>query len=132
MTNPITSALGWIEGTALGTVATAVAVVAAAWVGFLMLSGRIDIRRAAHVVFGCFIIFGASTIAAGIQAAIFGTPELAPEEVDVTPPPPPAFPTAPANTDAAAYDPYAGAGLSPSDSGTFMREAPAGKISTDS
>lgn len=114
MTNRITSTLGWIEGTLLGTVAVAVAVIAVAWIGFLMLSGRIDLRRAAHVVVGCFIIFGSSTIAGGIQAAIFGTPELAPDEVNVTPPPPPAFPTAPANTDAAAYDPYAGAGLPPS------------------
>lgn len=113
MTNPVTSTLGWIEGTVLGTVATAVAVVAVAWVGFLMLSGRIDVRRAAHVIFGSFVIFGASTIAVGFQAAIFGMHEAPVEQVDVAPLPP-AYPAAPAGAAPSAYDPYAGAGLPPS------------------
>lgn len=111
MTNPIISALGWIEGTVLGTVATAVAVIAVAWIGFLMLSGRIDVRRAVHIVVGCFVIFGASTIAAGIQAAIFGASEPSPDQAEATPPPPPTYPAAPANSGASSYDPYAGAAL---------------------
>lgn len=67
----ITSTLSWIERTLLGTVATAVAIVAIASVGFLMLTGRIDVRRAVQVILGCFIISGASTIARGIESAIF-------------------------------------------------------------
>lgn len=113
MTNPIGSALGWIEGTLLGTVATAVAVIAVAWVGFLMLSGRIDVRRSTRVIIGCFIIFGASTIAAGIQGAISASPDTPADQVEVVPPPPPAYPTAPAQAAPSAYDPYAGAGLPP-------------------
>jgi type IV secretion system protein VirB2 len=56
----------WLQGTLLGTLATAVALIAVASVGFLLLSGRIDVRRGAQVIFGCFVLFGASTIAAGI------------------------------------------------------------------
>ena len=69
----IGSAVGWVEGTLLGTVATTVAVIAVATVGFLMLTGRIDIRRATQVVLGCFILIGASTIASGIFGAVSGT-----------------------------------------------------------
>lgn len=72
MTNPVAAAFGWIEDTLLGTVATAVAVIAVAWIGFLLLSGHLDVRRLAHVILGCFIVFGASTIASGIQYAIMG------------------------------------------------------------
>lgn len=112
MNNPIASALGWIEGTVLGTVATAVAVIAFAWIGFLMLSGRIDLRRAALVIFGCFIIFGAESIAAGLHGAIFGTPHSMSDQVDVAPPTP-AYPAASVQAAPSTYDPYAGAALPP-------------------
>jgi type IV secretion system protein VirB2 len=66
---PIIAALGWVQGTLLGHVATAVAVIAVAMIGFMMLTGRINWRTGATVVLGCFILFGATTIVAGIQAA---------------------------------------------------------------
>lgn len=66
---PIINALSWVQGTLLGHVATAVAVIAVAMVGFMMLTGRINWRMGATVVLGCFILFGATTIVAGIQAA---------------------------------------------------------------
>jgi type IV secretion system protein VirB2 len=59
----------WVQGTLLGNVATAVAVIAVAVVGFLMLTGRLEWRRGITVILGCFIIFGAAAIVAGIQAA---------------------------------------------------------------
>lgn len=58
----------------LGTAATSVAVVSVAAVGLMMLSGRIDVRRAATVIVGCFVIFGAAGIAGGIQSAAGGGP----------------------------------------------------------
>lgn len=64
----IVGAVHWIEGTLLGTVATVAAVVAVAVVGFLMLTGRMNWRYGATVILGCFILFGASSIVAGIQA----------------------------------------------------------------
>lgn len=66
---PINGALMWMQGTLLGSVATAVAVMAVAAVGFMMLTGRMNWRFGATVIIGCFIIFGAASIVAGIQGA---------------------------------------------------------------
>jgi type IV secretion system protein VirB2 len=64
----IVSAVRWLEGTLLGTIATVVAVIAVASVGLLMLTGRINWRYGATVILGCFILFGAASIVAGIQS----------------------------------------------------------------
>lgn len=66
---PILAATAWIQGTLLGNVATAVAVIAVAMVGFMMLTGRMNWRFGATVILGCFILFGAGAIVSGIQAA---------------------------------------------------------------
>ena len=65
----IVNAMRWMQGTLLGTVATVVAVIAIASVGFLMLTGRINWRHGGVVILGCFILFGAASIVAGIQSA---------------------------------------------------------------
>lgn len=65
---PIVAALGWLQGTLLGNVATAVAVIAVAMVGFMMLTGRMNWRFGATVIVGCFVLFGAGAIVSGIQA----------------------------------------------------------------
>jgi type IV secretion system protein VirB2 len=65
----IIAAVRWLQGTLLGTAATVVAVIAVASVGFLMLTGRINWRYGATVIIGCFILFGAASIVAGIQSA---------------------------------------------------------------
>ena len=69
---PIVAALGWMQGTLLGNVATAVAVMAVAAVGFMMLTGRMNWRFGATVILGTFILFGAASIVGGIQAAAGG------------------------------------------------------------
>ena len=69
---PIVAALGWLQGTLLGNVATAVAVMAVAAVGFMMLTGRLNWRFGATVIIGVFILFGAASIVAGIQSATGG------------------------------------------------------------
>ena len=66
---PIVNALTWMQGTLLGNVATAVAVMAVAAVGFMMLTGRLNWRFGATVIIGCFIVFGAASIVGGIQSA---------------------------------------------------------------
>lgn len=66
---PILAAINWIQGTLLGNVATSIAVIAVAVVGFMMLSGRMNWRHGATVILGCFVLFGAAAIVAGIQAA---------------------------------------------------------------
>ncbi len=65
---PIVAALSWLQGTLMGNVATAVAVIAVAMVGFMMLTGRLNWRFGATVILGCFILFGAASIVAGIQS----------------------------------------------------------------
>ena len=67
--SPVVNALAWLQGTLLGNVATAVAVMAVAAVGFMMLTGRLNWRFGATVILGVFILFGAGTIVAGIQGA---------------------------------------------------------------
>ena len=64
----LVSAVEWLQGTLLGTVATTVAVLAVAAVGFMMLTGRMNWRHGAVVIIGCFIVFGAASIVAGIRA----------------------------------------------------------------
>ncbi|MCP9222387.1 TrbC/VirB2 family protein [Erythrobacter sp. LQ02-29] len=66
---PIVNALAWLQGTLLGNVATAVAVMAVAAVGFMMLTGRLNWRFGATVIIGVFILFGAASIVSGIQSA---------------------------------------------------------------
>lgn len=68
----IVGALHWIQGTLLGTTATVVAVIAVAFCGYMMLTGRLNWRHGAAVILGCFILFGATSIVAGIQTAASG------------------------------------------------------------
>jgi type IV secretion system protein VirB2 len=68
----ITGALSWIEGTLMGTVATVAAVIAIAACGFMMLTGRMNWRYGATVILGCFILFGAASIVAGIRQTAGG------------------------------------------------------------
>ena len=111
-TNALTAPGDWLQGALLGMIATAVAIIAVASIGIMMLTGRIDFRRAAQAIFGCFIIFGASTIASGILRAVEGDVPGA-NAAPVVPPAPPALPQpqAAGPPSAAPFDPYAGAGL---------------------
>jgi type IV secretory pathway VirB2 component (pilin) len=104
----LVAAVQWLQGTLLGTVATTVAVICVATIGLMMLSGRVDLRRGASVVIGCFILFGASGIAAGIGsfAGAGPVPAEAAFDADLWVPPP--LPQPPS---AAPADPYAGAAV---------------------
>ncbi|MBV9841252.1 MAG: TrbC/VIRB2 family protein [Sphingomonadaceae bacterium] len=64
---PILGALYWVQGTLLGNLATTAAVIAVAVTGLMMLTGRIDWRRGLTVIVGCFILFGAASIVAGMR-----------------------------------------------------------------
>jgi len=70
--NVILNAATWMQGTLLGNLATALAVIAVGATGLMMLTGRIDWRRGATVIVGCFIIFGAGAIVAGIRSVAAG------------------------------------------------------------
>ena len=104
--SPLVAAVTWLQGTLLGTIATTVAVISVASVGVMMLSGRLELRRGVTVILGCFVLFGASSIAAGIRSATSypdsgSVAAVAPES------PPVAMPPARDPN----YDPYAGAAV---------------------
>ena len=105
--SPIISAITWIEGTLMGSIATAIAVVCVATVGLMMFSGRIDVRRGLVVVLGCFVLFGASTFVAGFRGVTSSADlPLTPGTSDYTPVA--QLPPGPTQTP---EDPYAGASV---------------------
>jgi type IV secretory pathway VirB2 component (pilin) len=110
LSNPVAAALQWLDGVFLGTLASLIAVIAIGSIGFLLLTGRVDVRRAAQVVIGCFIIFGASTIAEGILHAIAGSGSVPQVQNFRTVPPIASVPAGPPRS-SSPYDPYAGAAL---------------------
>ena len=69
---PIVGAVNWLQGTLLGNVATAIAVIAVAAIGFMMLTGRMNWKDGATVVLGLFILFGAASIVGGIRSVAGG------------------------------------------------------------
>lgn len=106
-TSSIVSAANWVEQVLLGTSATLVAVLAVAAVGLLMLSGRVHTQRGVTVVIGCFVLFGAPVIAAGLQSMGGGGP--GPPQVAMAPVEVPAvLQELPVPSD---YGPYAGASV---------------------
>lgn len=109
-TSAIASATHWVSDLLFGPLATAIAVIAIAFIGFAMLAGRIDLRRGLVVVLGCFLLFGAQGFADSLRYLMAGDEVLPNYSV----PSAPTFAKAPppANT-ANAFDPYAGASVMP-------------------
>lgn len=68
----IADAVNWMTGTLLGNVATGIAILAVAIIAILLMTGRLEWGRAALVVIGIFVLFGAVSIVSGIRA-ITGT-----------------------------------------------------------
>lgn len=80
---PLENASGWITGTLSGDLAIALCVIAVAFVGLVLMTGRLAIRDAVRVVIGCFVLLGASVIAGGLQNV---AREAAQPRAPVTPP----------------------------------------------
>ena len=99
-------AVNWLATLMLGSIGTAIAILAVAGLGIAMLSGRLPVRRGGQMVVGCFILFSSHAIASGlwdkgharVDEPILPTNIEAPAYVAQTPPPTP-------------YDPYAGASV---------------------
>ncbi|HEX8527862.1 TrbC/VirB2 family protein [Allosphingosinicella sp.] len=104
------AAVSWLQFAFLGTIATTVAIIAVSAVGFMMLAGRASVRHGAGVIVGSFMLFGASSIVAGIQSSV-ASPDFV--SVSNVPPPPATTPqtTAPAVSPPPADDPYAAASV---------------------
>ena len=98
------AAVDWMTGTLLGSVAVSLCVLAVAFVGLMLMSGRLAIRDGLRVAVGCFVLLGAATIAAGLRGAADQASSGQPEAVIVQT----AAPTAPAPPP---DDGYAGASM---------------------
>lgn len=111
--SPFLGATNWIEGTLLGSLATSVAVIAVAMLGFLLLTGRASLRRGMTVLLGCFLLFGSAAIADGLRLALgTGSEErAAPTATTAAPSPLAEVATPPLTPRPAPYDPYAGAAV---------------------
>jgi type IV secretory pathway VirB2 component (pilin) len=108
----LVGAAQWLEGLVQGQAATAIAVIAVAATGMLMLNGRMPLRRGLTVGLGCFLLFGASTIARGIvmsATSVAGIEMHPSHQLESIPDPPLNLrpPPAPPPVD----DPYAGASV---------------------
>jgi len=103
------AAVQWVVDLLVGPVGTSMAVIAVAWVGFSLLEGRLTVRHGATVVLGCFILFGAPTIARELlglaQQGNDGMPRVQAQEINAPPP----QPIPPARANPSPFDPYAGA-----------------------
>ena len=104
------AAMSWLQGATVNTLAQTIAIVTIAAVGFRMLNGRLEVRRAVQVVLGCFLLFGSASIANGLRESIVGQNlDIAPV---VAPIPPPPLGSLPQSTPIPVpYDPYAGASV---------------------
>ena len=104
-TSAFAAATDWLTGTLLGSVAVSLCVLAIAFVGLMLMAGRLAVRDGLRVVIGCFVLLGAPAIAAGLRGAADEASSAQPSQVIVqsVPDPPPLPPTT--------YDPYAGASL---------------------
>lgn len=107
--SPIADGVVWVQGVALGSVSTTIAVIAVAAIGLLMLLGRLELRRGINVVGGCFLLFGASAIGTAITGLT--GPVAMPRAPDAT-----ALSALPSVSQETAgpvtfYDPYAGASV---------------------
>lgn len=104
--SPLGDAAAWLTGTMLGSVAVTLCVLAVAFVGLLMLTGRVAFREGFRVVLGCFILLGAPIIASAFLAVAQPTArviEVPPVAIEAESP---RGELPPAN-----FDPYAGASL---------------------
>ncbi|WP_419723100.1 TrbC/VirB2 family protein [Sphingomonas panni] len=107
---PLLNAARWVESALLGSTAIAIATLAVATLGFMMLNGRVPVRRGTTVLVGCFVLLGAATLANGIMGVagagrtgeVFSVSRDAGVPVSTSPPPP---------DQPQVYDPYAGAAV---------------------
>ncbi len=99
----------WVQNMLLGTLATIIAIIAIASIGFAMLLGRIEMRRGFTVLMGCFILFGASAIANGLRSATSSVVTTYGVGVPPTPLVTPQYSAADQNANP--FDPYAGASV---------------------
>lgn len=108
----LTNAVSWVEMLLLGQLGSAIAIIAVALTGISMWSGHLSYRDGVRVLVGCFILFGAPTMAGGLTGLVARAPVAVTIDVSPTLQPNPSRVAPPAQT-ANPFDPYAGAQTTP-------------------
>ena len=104
----LASAAAWLVNLTQGSFGTTIAILSIAWLGFALLRGQLALRRGAYIVIGCFILFGAPTIANGLLLLVrSAVPTVTPTPPPQMAPPPMVLPSPPPPNP----DPYAGASV---------------------
>lgn len=107
--NAFAASVTWIQAILTGSIATAIGVIAIASIGLLMLSGRVDLRRGARVILGCFVVYGSAVLASGLLGAARVDPQTRAEKPPYTSVAVPEQLLSPAQLPPS--DPYAGAAV---------------------
>ncbi|MGK6321314.1 TrbC/VirB2 family protein [Sphingomonas sp. DT-204] len=89
-----------------GSLATSIAIICVAIIGYMTLTGRLPVRRGVTVIIGCFILFGAGTLSRAFLAVARQAPVREVPSMPVFTPS-----TAIAPLPKVPYDPYAGAAV---------------------
>lgn len=82
-------ALHWWVEVLTGRLGTSIGVLAVAWLGLALMQGRIPLREALRVLLGCFLLFGAPMIAAGLLDTLT---QRRPQPPEISPPDAPPAP----------------------------------------
>ncbi len=61
------AAVQWLLDLLLGPLGTSIAIIAVAFLGYQMMTGRISAGRALRVLLGCFVLFGSPVIVGGLM-----------------------------------------------------------------
>lgn len=100
----------WLTDLLSGPIATFLATLAIAFLGFQLLSGRMAVRRGALVIFGCMVLFGSGVVAQSLMDLARG-PAIAPLPAPATaavPAPEQPEPRATSRPASNPFDPYGG------------------------
>ena len=105
--NALLGPIDWVADLLLGSAAIGLCVIAVAFVGLMLLSGRLPVKHGLRTLLGCFILLGAPIIASGLIGSwqrVTEQPPMLVSTVNYAEPreEPPS---------AEGYDPYAGASL---------------------
>jgi len=107
-TNSLAASVQWLAAVMTGSVAMAIAVIAVAAMGLAMMSGRINLRGSAATILGCFVVFGAPSLAHAFLALAATVPEGPPPAERS--PEPATYPLQQSGV-SKSDDPYAGAAM---------------------
>lgn len=67
-TSPMASSVSWINSVLFGEIALVFCVLAVAFLGALMLTGRLPLRGGLRVLLGCFVLLCAPVVVSGFMA----------------------------------------------------------------